>query len=327
LRFPADASYRRSVTELRHLRYFVAVAEERHFGRAAARLHISQPPLSRQIQELERELGVELLDRSRRSAQLTPAGASFYVDARAVLRSVDEAAQRARALAIGQRGSITVAFSETTAASGLLREALMRFHQRLPQVDVTLEELTAGGQAAGLRGGHVSVSLGYRLPPLQDTSIQHRRMFEDRLQLALPEGDPLATAATLDVAELSRRTLLFLPRAAAPEFHSQVMGRLAQHGIRPESVREVRLLRSVYTLISCGLGFGLAPQSTTRSSPPGVLFRPLPADVRITTHLFHRAETNDPLVRTFVEAAHEASLTLRSPRARSAPLEEEPHGA
>lgn len=315
------------MTELRHLRYFHAVAEELHFGRAASRLGVSQPPLSRQIKELEEEVGVELFRRCGRHVELTAAGQVFFTSTRSLLEDLARSIQRARALAAGQEGTLAIGFSEIAASSGLLRHTLSRFRKLNPSIDVTLEEMTSTEQAIALREGRVAVTLGYRFPPLTDDAIAHQELLNDPLVLAVPTDDVLASHPNeIDAKELSKRTLLFMRRVTAPELHNQVLVSLRSWGIVPRQIREERRLRSVFALIGCGAGFGLTPISTTLTSVPGVSFYPLPEDspLRLSTHVFYLAGSQNGLVKRFADATLESAVELRTlsreiARARGAP--------
>jgi DNA-binding transcriptional LysR family regulator len=288
--------------ELRHLRYFVTVAEELHFGRAARRLGVSQPPLSRQVQALEAAVGTPLLERTRRSVSLTPAGAAFFVDASAILRRTEEAVRRTREIASGARGTLSVAFSETAAASGVLQRTLDRFRRKHPDVEVQLEESTAAEQAIAFERAELDIAFGYRLPALDTPRVSATKLFSDRLLVALPASDPLATARKLDPAALAERALLFLPRRAAPELHGRVLRGLARAGVVPRHVRDVRRLRAVFALVACGAGFGLAPRSTVSTAPPGLVFRTLPRfEQEIATFIFARTGVVSAHVRAFID--------------------------
>jgi DNA-binding transcriptional LysR family regulator len=290
--------------ELRHLRYFVSVAEELHFGRAARKLGVSQPPLSRQIVDLERAVGAQLLERTRRTVSLTNAGAAFLVDASAILRRAEDAVRRTREIAAGARGTLSIAFSETAAASGILQRTLDRFRRTHPSIELHLEESTAAEQALAFERGELDVAFGYRLPILDTPRVEATQLFADRLLVALPQSDPMAKARRWLPHALSERTLLFLPRRAAPELHGRVLQDLARLGIVPRHVRDVRRLRAVFALVACGAGFGLVPESTIATAPPGLAFRKLPRfELRLPTFVLIRRDATLPYVRAFVDAA------------------------
>ena len=282
--------------ELRHLRYFVAVVEEGHFGRAASRLGISQPPLSRQIRELEEELGAVLLERGRRGAALTPAGEVFYRGCRELLADVAQLVERAARVARGQDGSLSVGYSQSGA--WLLIDALSRFRAEHPAIELTLHEMRAAEQAVALRRDDVDVTIGYRLPSLADDQLSALLLVDDPVYLAVPRS--LCTGRGFAADQLSRLPLLFMPKAVAPTFHAAVLRALANLGITPSAVRGLASVRNVLTLIGCGVGFGVIPESIAASGARGVeLLDHPPLPLSLGTYVFWRREL--PATRRFVD--------------------------
>lgn len=298
--------------EIRHFRYFIAVAEERHFNRAAERLGVSQPPLSRQIKELEESLGITLFQRTSRNVELTTAGRYYYQEVKAALTRLHAAATEARSIAIGSAGTLSVGFSETAAASGILMEALQLMRTKHARIDISLEEATAAAQAESLRSKRCDVTLGYRLPPLRDRQTQSTVIFSDPLLISVPSSCPCTTSEEL-VAWLSSRDLFLLPSKDAPDMHEDILAGLRMAGVEPRRVRDIKRLRSAFTMVACEFGFGVAPRCTTRSPVNGVTFCSLPRfDVQVDTHAFFRSDSANPLIDTFVEACILAGRAYQS---------------
>ena len=217
--------------ELRQLRYFVAVAEELHFRRAAARLHISQPPLSQQIGALEAELGVRLLERTRRRVELTAAGEAFLRDARATLAELDAAVSTARAVGAGQAGLLRVSFVGSALLS-IVPAAVQRFRRSRPGVEIELRERSTAEQLRALSTGVVDVALVR--PPIQsDIDLHLQEVMREHTIAAIPEDHELAQLRRIPVKRLAAEPLVLFPRAQAPGYHDQLIGRLAATGTTP----------------------------------------------------------------------------------------------
>jgi len=263
--------------ELRHLRYFVAVAEELHFHRAAARLHISQPPLSQQIRALEQELGVVLLERNRRRVELTAAGASFLAAARAILEAVDRAAETARRVAAGEVGSLSLGFVGSAMFGPTLPAILRDFASRHPDVELQLRELQTAEQLDALARGRIDVGVirgplqSATLAPGLELAVIHR----EHLVVALPEAHPLAALSRLRAADLRGETFVILRRSEAPGLWSPLASVMGSAGGPPEDVLEVAEMQTIIGLVAGGFGISLVPSSVSDTDRPGVTFRPL----------------------------------------------------
>ncbi|MET0591443.1 MAG: LysR substrate-binding domain-containing protein, partial [Polyangiaceae bacterium] len=223
------------MVELRHLRYFVAVAEERHFGRAARRLHIAQPPLSRQIHALEAELGFSLFDRSRRKVELTSAGDAFLVHARRVFETLEIGVSAARRAALGRSGRITIAYPSSVAFSGLY-EILRVFHTRSPSVEVSLRELPPQEQIEALKDARIDV--GFLRGPMHDDELASQEVQSEPLVVALPSGHALGARAKLALALLADEPFVSFPRHRGPAFFDFLMLLCHDAGFAPNIVRE-----------------------------------------------------------------------------------------
>lgn len=245
--------------DLRQLRYFVTVARERNFTRAAELLHIAQPPLSRQIQQLEDDLGVTLIARSSRPIRLTDAGRLFYEEAQQVLGRVEQMKDAARRVGHGQRRVINIGFVASTLYGGL-PTVVRRLRQALPDTDVRLVELMSGQQVEALKSGRIDIGFG-RLRT-SDTSVERLVLREERLVVAIPPAFALAgNDAPLSPAELKGQKLIVYPSDPRPSFADHVLSLLRDHGVRPPEVQEVRELQTALGLVAAETGICLIPAS------------------------------------------------------------------
>jgi DNA-binding transcriptional LysR family regulator len=258
--------------EFSQLRCFVAVAEELHFHRAAARLNMTQPPLSRQIQLLEQKLGVVLLLRGNRSVRLTAAGAAFLGDARRLLQMAEGAALHARRIAQGQMGQITIGF---TAASGygFLPRLVGLVRRRLPEVELNLREMVSSEQMEALLAGRID--LGLLRPTGTREAIRTTRVQQEPLLLALPRSHALAGRPAIRIADLGEEALITYPPAEGRYLHDLVAGLFQVAGIVPVRVQYISQTHSILALVGAGLGVALVPQAAERLRPADVLLRPL----------------------------------------------------
>lgn len=259
--------------ELRQLRYFVAIAEEGGFSRAAQRLHISQPPLSMQLRALEDELGVQLLRRSNRGVTLTAAGEAFYTEVRGLLAKLDLATQRARELEHGDAGTLSIGFV-SIAGYGVLPPALKSFRARFPKVDVQLHELTTDAQIRELRAGKLDLGIG--LAPVEESDLEFSTLLREALVLAAPadhaEGK---TAAPIDLRRLARESFIVPPRDIAPGLYDLAVGLCRSSGFTPRITQHARQMQTVIGLVASGMGFALVPASVQSLKRKGVRYRPL----------------------------------------------------
>ncbi len=289
--------------ELRHLRYFLAVADELHFGRAATRLHISQPPLSQQIQQLEREMGVELFVRTHRRVRLTEAGRAFQPEARALLLRLDDATAGARRVARGETGALAVGFI-ASATYGLLPRLYRRFRERYPDVSLVLSELSTAEQVAALRAGQLHVGLARA--PVGDEGLVAEPLAEEPLLAALPRGHPLAARPAIRLRELAGEPFVLFPRQPRPGWIDVVQGACLGAGFRPSVVQEALELSTAVTLVAAGIGVTLVPAPAGALRLEGVAYRPLLPPVPTTQLLaLRRADAALPTAMRFLEVARE----------------------
>lgn len=263
--------------ELRQLRHFVAVAEELHFGRAAERLHMTQPPLSQSIQGLEQDLGHALFLRTRRSVQLTPAGTALLPEARRLLQDAGQLPELVRRAASGTIGRLNLAFV-SNATYSLLPTLLARFRQRYPQVTITLKEATSDVQFDDLQQGRIDC--GFVIPPLPaarvGSELAYRALLHEPLLLALPTS--LARqfpARPLPLAQLGQQALIIFPRAIAPAFHDTILSCFVDAGLTPEIAQEAIQMQTIVSLVSAQMGIALVPQSVSNLQRTGVEYVPL----------------------------------------------------
>jgi len=291
--------------ELRLLRYFVTVAEERHFGRAAERLHIAQPPLSQQIQKLERQLGVELIDRSRRPIELTDAGDALLAEARLALIHGERAFAAARRAGTGHLGHLRIGALQA-AVDGVL-SYVMRAHRRdFPDVKLELAELGTAEQVAQLLEHRLDV--GFLRGPVDEPSLTIQTLIEDPLAAVVCEDDALAIHERIAPSLLGDQPIVLWTRAAAATTYADVVELFRLHRIEPRVVDEVPRIQTILALVASGAGIALLPTSFINLSRKGVRFVPLtgPLPDRPLAMAW-RANNQSPTVRHFLDVATRTS--------------------
>jgi DNA-binding transcriptional LysR family regulator len=263
-----------SPPEIWQLRYFIAVAERLHFGRAAQALHISQPPLSRAIRALEERLGVVLLARTRRRVELTAEGARFLEEARRLIGQLERAVQDLRGMASGEQGRLRVGFV-SLADYGVLPGLLKSYKSAHPRVALSLREMLSPEQAAALGSGELD--FGLLLPPVSgEAALEHRVVQRERFVAALPSRHRLARAAgKLSMGELDGEPFVMVPREIAPGLYDIVRGLAARAGIPLNVAQEAIQMQTVVSLVSSGLGVAIVPASVANLGRRGVAYRPL----------------------------------------------------
>lgn len=282
--------------ELRHLRYFRAVAEELHFNRAAERLNIAQPPLSQQIQQLERELGVTLLQRSTRKVDLTPAGARYLRDVVAILQAVDDAGENARRVADGVAGQLAIG-CVGSATYSLLPSLVRRLHENLPGVDVSVRgELLAPAQIDALLSGSIDIAL--LRPPVTHPAITTEVLRRDRLLVALPSGHPLAKRKMLRPGDLRNAVFVMHAGGGRSTMNRIVTELCADAGFLPRARHEVEETSTLVTLIAAGVGVAIVPSPTVALGIPTVSYVPLgPESTGIDLLAAIRTADTSPVIR------------------------------
>ena len=259
--------------ELRHLRYFVAVAEELHFGRAAKRLHIAQPPLSRQIRDLEREIGTPLFERIPRGVELTPAGSAFLPEARLTLAQADRAQRSAQRAARGETGRLRVGFVEAATHSGILPDVLSFFRMHLPSVGLSLFELDPQRQEEAFRDGRIDLGILHSAPVDADRWLRVEVIYTEPVVLAVPEAHRLAGRARFTLGNLAEESFVLFPRHVAPPMYDDIIARCRSVSFSPRVVQEAAGWHTLASLVGAGVGVGFVPRSLTRFQQHGVVYR------------------------------------------------------
>lgn len=298
--------------ELRHLRYFIAVAEERHFGRAARRLHIAQPPLSRQIQALEAELGFTLFDRSHRRVVSTPAGDALLPHARRVFETLELGVHAARRAASGQTGRIAIGYPSSVAFSGL-PELLRAFRLRSPGVELALRELPPQEQIEALKDGRLDV--GFIRGPIHDDQLASRRVRSEPLFVVLPTGHPLAAQPRVALESLAREPFVSFPRQRGPAFFDYLITLCHEAGFSPNIVQEAPQM-DIVSLVAAGFGVALVPGSLKHARRPGLVFRPIVGAPRTELLVAWRSDDASPVLRDFLEVVRDVGVGASDPPAR-----------
>lgn len=258
--------------EFRHLRYFLALADELHFGRAAQRLAISQPPLSVAIQQLEASVGARLFDRDSKGVRLTPAGLAFRVRAQGLLDQAEDACALAREVQAGEVGRLRLGFVGSTLFNGLAGW-LQRFQAGRPKVEVVVVELNSQDQIDALLAEELDLGLIHtdRLPP----ALACEPLYREPFMACLPAAHPLASEASIPLAALSEQPFILFSRKGSPDYHARIVEICRQHGFYPRLQHEGRHWLSVVSLVAQGLGVSIVPASFERSGIQGAVFRPL----------------------------------------------------
>jgi DNA-binding transcriptional LysR family regulator len=244
--------------ELRHLRYFVAVAEELHFGRAAALLRMTQPALSKQVVSLERELGVQLLDRNKRVVQLTAAGQVFLERAKQLLSQADETIQLTQRTARGEVGQPIVGFT-ATAAYTVLPDLVRQFRDRFPAVELTMQELCTEAQVTALNRG--DIDLGFLHPPIDQRGLSLLPIWTESFVAVLPTQHQLLQNDSLSLSDLANEAIILHPRAEGPVLYDQFVRQCQQVGFQPQIVKEVGAHQTRICLVAAGMGITFVPES------------------------------------------------------------------
>ena len=289
--------------ELRHLRYFVAVAEELHFGRAAERLRIAQPPLSRQIKDLEREIEADLFDRLPRGVELTAAGRAFLPQARLTLAQAERATRSAQRAARGEMGRLRVGFIDFATQAGALPNVLSFFRMHLPRVGLSLFEMSSGEQEEALREGRIDLGIVESLPADAQRWLHVEEVFSDRLIAALPKSHRRAARGRLGLRDLAAESIVILPRAHDPALYDEIIARCRAAGFSPQVVQEAGAWHTVTGLVSAGVGVAFVPSSIARLRRPGVVFRPVRGlGVQLRIYAVWKTSARSPVRERFVTA-------------------------
>jgi DNA-binding transcriptional LysR family regulator len=280
--------------ELRHLRYFRAVAEELHFGRAADRLHIAQPPLSQQVRQLERELGVALLVRTTRKVELSPAGEAYLKRVVAILDAVDEAGGQAQRIAEGAEGQLAIG-CVGSATYSLLPRLVRALREELPGVDVSVRgEMLAPAQISALLAGEIDLAL--LRPPVEQSGVLLETVRRDRLLAALPEGHALAARDELSIKDLRDEEFVAHAGHGRSVMNGVLTAMCADAGFVPRVRHEVEETSTLVTFVAAGLGVAVVPDPTAALDIAGVCYRSLVPDLLVDLAVGRRALADSPLI-------------------------------
>lgn len=266
--------------ELRHLRYFVAVAEALHFRRAAEKLGIQQPPLSMQIRQLEAEIGTPLFRRAQRRVELTDAGRSFLEDARALLAQAQAAAGRARRAALGEHGRLRVGMINSAPFHPLILRILRGYREHHAGVSMTLEEASTPELAERIRANALDIAF---VRPLLDQTpgLTTQHLFDEPVLLALPKGHPLARRRSVSLGALSLEPFVLFSRHIGSGLHDQIISACNRAGFSPRVTQEASQVTSIVNLVAAGLGVSLVPASIRKIHSEGIVYRTLGEDAPV----------------------------------------------
>jgi DNA-binding transcriptional LysR family regulator len=289
--------------DIGQLRCFVIVAEELHFGRAATRLHMTQPPLSRQIKVLEHIIGATLLERSSRSVRLTLAGRSFLPEAKRILKLAESASQVVRRIAEGKAGSIKIGFTATSAYS-FLPDLIKIYRERLPDIDLSLKEMVSGDQFEALASGQIDV--GFLRPPVAGSGIQSILVAAEPLLVAVPEDHALAATEEFLLADIDGQPFVMFSPYESRYFHDLLLSQFTRAGVLPRFVQHLSQVHSILALVRAGLGLAIVPAAAASLNFRGVILRPLqlrsPAPVELL--MAWRRDHENPLLPELIEIAN-----------------------
>jgi DNA-binding transcriptional LysR family regulator len=290
--------------ELRHLRYFTAIAEERHFGRAAERLGIAQPPLSKQLQDLERELGYPLVDRSRRPIALTAAGQTLFDHTRNLLAAVEVAVRETRRAGAGHSGKLAIGYLSSLAYSGLT-QLLRAFRERSPDVAIEVRELPPADQIEALKRGDLDV--GFVRAPLLEPELASENVRTEKLVLALPADHRLAIRDRIALSAVAREPFVFFPRDRGPGFFDLLIGFCRDSGFTPQIVQEAPQI-DVLALVAAGFGLSILPESVREQRRADIVLRPLIGSPSTELRLVWRSGDATPAVARFIETVRRVGV-------------------
>jgi DNA-binding transcriptional LysR family regulator len=298
---------RRARLNTEYLRYFLAVAEELHFGRAARRLSMAQQPLSRQVQRLERELGTRLFDRTTRRVTLTPAGEVFAGEVRRALAALDGAVEAARRAERGEVGRLVVGYT-ATALYSVLPEAVRAFRGRFPDVQLDLAEMSSEELEAALLAGDLQAAFLYG--SMDGPGVESAVLRREPLVAALPGDHPLADRPEVALGELAQEPFVLFPRRMRPSLYDRILGFCREAGFSPRVVQEAAPEQTIIGMVAAGIGVALVFSCLRELNRPGVVYRPLTGvDTSVEFDLAWRADDPSPALRAFTELTREVAAS------------------
>jgi DNA-binding transcriptional LysR family regulator len=287
--------------ELRHLRYFVAIGEEQHYGRAARRLRVAQPALSRQIQDLEEELGFKLFERLPRGVKLSAAGKLFLEDARRILQEISEAAVRAGCVASGRSGTLRVGFTENASWRGVVPESFRRFRELQPDAELQLQPSASMEQLEAIRSGRLDAGF-VNFMPKSDPELNQLLVAHQHVELAAPKGHPLTRLKKLRLRDLTDAPFVWFPRWPNAAFYDRMMHECYRGGLKsPRIVQEGVNEATILSLVSAGLGVGWVLGTARWRCPETVVVLPVvDLNMPLALSLAWRRDNASPLLANFI---------------------------
>jgi DNA-binding transcriptional LysR family regulator len=288
--------------ELRHLRYFVAVGEEQHYGRAARSLRVAQPALSRQIQDLEKEIGFQLFERLPRGVKLSAAGHLFLQDARRILVEVNEAAARAGRVALGHAGTLRVGFTENASWRGAVPESFRRFRELHPDAELQLQPSSSLEQLEAIRSGRLDAGFVFNMPKA-DPELNRLPVAVQHIELAAPKGHPFTKLKKLRLRDLADSTFVWFPRRESPALYDRLLRECFRGGLKaPRIVQEGINEATILSLVATGLGVGWVLGTARWRCPTSVVIMPVAdLDMPQPLALAWRKDNASPLLAGFVD--------------------------
>lgn len=295
--------------ELRQIQYFLAVAEELNFGRAAERLQIAQPPLSRQIRAFEDELGVELFRRTKRRVELTEAGRAFLEEARQILAQVEQGVQVAQRASRGEIGRLVVGF-EGSSTYDVIPMSLKVYRERFPDVDLVVYAMTTEEQLQALLEGRIGI--GFVVSPNNNSKLVIEVILREPLLVALPENHPLATRSQVRVRELASEPFITFQRNRGCGLYDQAIAVCRRAGFSPIVIQEADEMQVMLGFVAAGLGIALLSASVQHFQRPGVVYRTLqPSTSKVTLAIAWQRDDSSAVLQAFIEVIRECASSAR----------------
>lgn len=292
--------------EFRQLKYFITLAEELHFGRAAERLHLSQPALSKQIQALEDDLEIQLFERTKHQVKLTSAGKYLLETAHRVLHDTEQGIQVAKKLTKGEIGLLRIGVT-TPALYSIVPELLRKYRNRFPTVELALTGMSTEDQVEALRNRQIDV--GFLSPPIREKTLALQVVYEEPYLVALPKSHPLANQEYVSLASLADEPIIFYPRSKGPSLHAQFVRLCGQAGFVPNIVQEVEMPHIRIGLVAAELGVTFIASSIQSLTMAGVIYKTLVDDfLKLQIALAWRQEEQFPGIREFISLAEKCAL-------------------
>jgi DNA-binding transcriptional LysR family regulator len=293
--------------ELRHLRYFIAVAEELNFTRAAEKLHIAQPPLSQQIQQLEAQLGFQLFHRTKRTVTLTEAGQVFFEEAQKIMLQLDRAIQLGQQTSRGELGQLTIGFV-SSASHNVVPAILQAFRTLHPEVKLELREMTTNQQLQHLQAGQIDI--GFLRPPVTD-GINCEIVFQEPLIIALPQSHRMALSDRVELRSLSQEPFILFPRSLAPGLYDSIISFCSTAGFSPIAAQEALQMQTIVSLVAAEMGVAIVPESMQNFQRSGVVYKPLQESSPIVSIALIWRYNPTPAVQRFLQTARNLSTDFR----------------